>query len=57
MRLDRTAFRQGVSDTLTLAPFRWWLFKRLSDFGWWVCPEPHKSNLQAKMPTWKDLAP
>jgi hypothetical protein len=25
---------------------RWWLFKRLSDLGWWICPEPHYSNLK-----------
>lgn len=36
--------------------FRWWLFKRLSAFGWWICPEPHKSHLQAVMPRWGDLA-
>lgn len=34
---------------------RWWLFKRLSELGWWICPEPHKSRLQAAMPTWADL--
>jgi hypothetical protein len=25
--------------------FRWWLFIRLSEIGWWVCPEPHRTNL------------
>jgi len=30
-----------------MSAFRWWLFRRLSEFGWWICPEPHKSNLQA----------
>lgn len=35
---------------------RWWLFHRLSELGWWVCPEPHKSNLQSIMPQWKDYA-
>ena len=34
---------------------RWWLFKRLSELGWWICPEPHKSRLQAVMPTWAAL--
>ena len=29
--------------------FRWWLFRRLSELGWWICPEPHKSVLQASM--------
>lgn len=38
-----------------MAEFRWWLFKQLSALGWWICPEPHKSRLQSKMPTWKDL--
>lgn len=33
---------------------RWWLFKRLSALGWWVCPEPHKSQLQTIMPQWSD---
>lgn len=35
--------------------FRWWLFKKLSQLGWWVCPEPHKSRLQSHMPTWSEL--
>lgn len=34
---------------------RWWLFKRLSSFCWWICPEPHKSRLQMFMPTWAEL--
>ncbi len=34
--------------------FRWWLFKKLSALGWWICPEPHKSNLQAATPSWTD---
>lgn len=25
---------------------RWQLFKLISRFGWWICPEPHKTNLQ-----------
>lgn len=28
---------------------RWWLFRRLSELGWWICPEPHKSVLAAGM--------
>lgn len=24
---------------------RWWLFKLISRFGWWVCPEPDKTAL------------
>jgi hypothetical protein len=56
MKIDHPAFRAGVSDALALRPLRWWLFKRLSSFGWWICPEPHKSRLQASMPTWDDLA-
>ncbi len=36
--------------------FRWWLFKRLSSLGWWICPEPHKSRLQAVMPSWEALS-
>jgi len=34
---------------------RWWLFRRLSELGWWICPEPHKTNLQTLMPTWIDV--
>lgn len=56
MKLDRSAFIRGVHDAITFAPLRWWLFKRLSVFGWWICPEPHKSRLQAAMPTWADVA-
>ncbi|MGN6147071.1 hypothetical protein [Rhizobium sp.] len=55
-KLDQRAFRGGVSDIMALRPFRWWLFKQLSAFGWWVFPEPHKSRLQASMPSWSDLA-
>lgn len=35
-----------------MTSFRWWLFKRLSAFGWRVCPEPHRSRLQSVMPSW-----
>lgn len=35
--------------------FRWWLFKQLSWIGWAICPEPHRTNLHAVMPTWKDV--
>lgn len=24
---------------------RWRIFKALSHLAWWICPEPHKSNL------------
>lgn len=34
---------------------RWWLFKRLSDLGWYICPEPNKSRLQQALPTWDHL--
>lgn len=34
-----------------ISDIRWWTYKRLSDFGWWVCPEPHKTNLQG---VWRD---
>lgn len=30
-----------------LTAIRWWLFRRLSELGWWVCPEPHRSTLKA----------
>ena len=40
---------------VVMRELRWWLFKRLSALGWWICPEPHKSRLQAAMPTWDDL--
>lgn len=39
-----------------MIPFRWWLFHRLSELGWWICPEPHKSRLQSVMPRWSDIA-
>ena len=39
-----------------MTAFRWWLFRRLSEFGWWICPEPHKTRLTARLPTWLDLA-
>lgn len=38
-----------------MTAFRWWLFKRLSAFGWWICPEPHRYRLQSVMPTWRDV--
>lgn len=34
---------------------RWWMFKKLSSLGWWICPEPHKSNLMRVMPSWEGL--
>ncbi len=39
---------------------RWRLFKLLSRIGWRICPEPHRSMLEASMakaevPAWKDL--
>lgn len=55
LRFDHKAFNRGVSDAMTLAPLRWWMFKRLSAFGWWICPEPHKSRLQSALPTWDDV--
>lgn len=39
---------------MTMHAIRWKLFKLLSRLGWWVCPEPDKSNLTAVMPTWDD---
>lgn len=38
-----------------MSNLRWWLFRRLSALGWWICPEPHKRNLQKVMPTWDDF--
>jgi hypothetical protein len=38
-----------------MSAFRWWLFKHLSSFGWWICPEPHKSRLKSHMPTWAEI--
>ncbi len=43
-----------------MSVFRWWLFKKLSRFGWWVCPEPQRSDLYRSMffdPNWKDALP
>lgn len=54
MKLYRRSFAKGVNDAITLKPLRWWLFLRLSKFGWWILPEPHKSNLQSVMPRWAD---
>lgn len=34
---------------------RWTIFKLLSRLGWWICPEPHKTNLQRVMPSWESL--
>lgn len=39
---------------------RWRLFKLLSHIGWWVCPEPYKTDLKRRqmlacVPQWKDL--
>ena len=37
--------------------FRWWLFQKISRFGWWVCPEPHRTRLYQGMrfdPNWKN---
>ena len=37
--------------------FRWWMFKKLTHFVWWVCPELHKTNLQNNMKydnNWRD---
>lgn len=39
---------------------RWDLFKLLSRFGWWLCPEPERSRLYQSMffdPNWKDGMP
>lgn len=40
-----------MSETL-LGRFRWWLFKKISALGWWVCPEPHRSALQFEAWSW-----
>lgn len=34
---------------------RWWMFKKLSVLGWWICPEPHKSRLQSVTPSWEQM--
>ena len=36
---------------------RWQTFKFLSSVGWAICPEPHRSRLQAILPQWDDLEP
>lgn len=36
---------------------RWRAFRFLSVIGWAVCPEPHRSRLQAVLPQWDDLEP
>jgi hypothetical protein len=36
--------------------FRWWIFKRLSSLGWWICPEPHRTNLQRATVSWAEYA-
>lgn len=35
--------------------FRWWLFVQLSNIGWRVCPEPHRSRLQRGIGSWDDI--
>ena len=35
-----------------MSGLRWWLFKKISIFGWWVCPEPQRSDLLQVMPSW-----
>ncbi len=30
-----------------MTALRWWLFKQISELGWWVCPEPYKTDLVA----------
>jgi hypothetical protein len=43
---------------VSLSPFgrfRWWLFKRISDVGWRICPEPHRANLQRYSPNWQQV--
>ena len=40
--------------------FRWWIFKKLSRFGWAICPEPQRSQLYMNMrfdPNWKSYLP
>lgn len=54
-RLDTKAFRRGERDLFALVSLRWWLFKKLSALGWWICPEPHKSRLQSVTPSWKQM--
>ncbi len=34
---------------------RWHTFRFLSWIGWKICPEPHRSRLQAAMPTWGEI--
>ena len=35
---------------------RWWLFKKLSALGWWVCPEPQRSTLNTVFDaTWQEV--
>lgn len=36
---------------------RWHAFRLLSSIGWAICPEPHRSRLQAVLPQWDDLEP
>lgn len=33
---------------------RWWIFCRMSEIAWWICPEPQRSDIQAATPTWGD---
>jgi hypothetical protein len=38
-----------------MTTLRWQLFKILSYIGWRICPEPHRSNMQAMMPSWQEI--
>jgi hypothetical protein len=43
-----------------MTALRWWLFQKISRFGWWICPEPHRSQLYQGMrfdPNWKNALP
>lgn len=34
---------------------RWQTFRVLSFIGWKICPEPHRSRLQAVMHSWDEI--
>lgn len=35
--------------------FRYWLFQRMSEIAWRICPEPHRTNLHRGIGTWDEV--
>ena len=46
---DVASMREWRQSRPVFYRFRWWLFRRLSELGWWIAPEPERSALRAYM--------